>query len=189
MIAAIYGMNFDHMPELRWTWGYPLAVLLISGGTFALASGRYQRYLRPVAYLMMSVLALSLFSRLPAISGQPFPETEQFAEVLQYLQPRYQDGDAIYVYYGAKHVFARYGTDELARAAALQAWARGVAPEVQQADLWKAVGAAPRVWLLMSHRHPSDASILPDALKSRCRQTGALEVIGSAGYLFECTAP
>jgi magnesium transporter len=23
MVAGIYGMNFDHMPELRWTYGYP----------------------------------------------------------------------------------------------------------------------------------------------------------------------
>jgi magnesium transporter len=27
MIAGIYGMNFDHMPELRWVLGYPLALL------------------------------------------------------------------------------------------------------------------------------------------------------------------
>ena len=26
MIAGIYGMNFEHMPELHWTLGYPLAV-------------------------------------------------------------------------------------------------------------------------------------------------------------------
>jgi magnesium transporter len=25
-IAGIYGMNFDHMPELRWRYGYPLAL-------------------------------------------------------------------------------------------------------------------------------------------------------------------
>nr|WP_309231432.1 magnesium/cobalt transporter CorA [Nocardia sp. SYP-A9097] len=24
MIAGVYGMNFDHMPELHWTFGYPL---------------------------------------------------------------------------------------------------------------------------------------------------------------------
>ena len=32
MIAGIYGMNFDHMPELRWRFGYPavLVVILIS---------------------------------------------------------------------------------------------------------------------------------------------------------------
>ena len=29
-IAGVYGMNFDHMPELRWAWGYP-AVLLVIG--------------------------------------------------------------------------------------------------------------------------------------------------------------
>ena len=26
MVAGIYGMNFDHMPELRWAFGYPVAV-------------------------------------------------------------------------------------------------------------------------------------------------------------------
>jgi Mg2+ and Co2+ transporters len=29
MIAGIYGMNFKHMPELDWVWGYPLAMVLI----------------------------------------------------------------------------------------------------------------------------------------------------------------
>ncbi|GAB3591013.1 magnesium/cobalt transporter CorA [Angustibacter peucedani] len=31
MIAGIYGMNFDHMPELRWKYGYGLAVLVMAG--------------------------------------------------------------------------------------------------------------------------------------------------------------
>jgi magnesium transporter len=26
MIAGIYGMNFEHMPELKWVWGYPASV-------------------------------------------------------------------------------------------------------------------------------------------------------------------
>jgi magnesium transporter len=26
VVGAIYGMNFDHMPELRWFYGYPLAL-------------------------------------------------------------------------------------------------------------------------------------------------------------------
>jgi len=31
MIAGIYGMNFDHMPELRWQYGYfgVLAVMAV----------------------------------------------------------------------------------------------------------------------------------------------------------------
>jgi magnesium transporter len=27
-LAGIYGMNFEHMPELHWAWGYP-AVLVV----------------------------------------------------------------------------------------------------------------------------------------------------------------
>ena len=31
MIAGIYGMNFDNMPELHWAWGYPMVVLVMVG--------------------------------------------------------------------------------------------------------------------------------------------------------------
>ncbi|MGN7189454.1 magnesium and cobalt transport protein CorA [Curtobacterium sp. MCBA15_004] len=29
LVASIYGMNFDHMPELHWTFGYPFAIVLM----------------------------------------------------------------------------------------------------------------------------------------------------------------
>ena len=29
LVAGIYGMNFDHMPELHWLFGYPFALALI----------------------------------------------------------------------------------------------------------------------------------------------------------------
>ena len=29
LVGAIYGMNFEHMPELRWAYGYPLALLIM----------------------------------------------------------------------------------------------------------------------------------------------------------------
>jgi magnesium transporter len=29
LIAGIYGMNFDNMPELHWTLGYPFALALM----------------------------------------------------------------------------------------------------------------------------------------------------------------
>jgi magnesium transporter len=28
-LAGIYGMNFEHMPELQWTWGYPMVLLVM----------------------------------------------------------------------------------------------------------------------------------------------------------------
>ena len=30
MLAGIYGMNFDHMPELHWVWGYPAVIALMA---------------------------------------------------------------------------------------------------------------------------------------------------------------
>jgi magnesium transporter len=29
LVGGIYGMNFEHMPELHWTFGYPFALLLM----------------------------------------------------------------------------------------------------------------------------------------------------------------
>jgi magnesium transporter len=37
LIAGIYGMNFDRMPELHWAFGYPFALglmVLMSGGLY-----------------------------------------------------------------------------------------------------------------------------------------------------------
>lgn len=42
MIAGIYGMNFDSMPELQWAWGYPL-ILLIMGGACGLLYRAFRR--------------------------------------------------------------------------------------------------------------------------------------------------
>lgn len=36
LVGTIYGMNFDHMPELHWTLGYPLALALMVLLGFAL---------------------------------------------------------------------------------------------------------------------------------------------------------
>ncbi|MFF4259642.1 magnesium and cobalt transport protein CorA [Streptomyces sp. NPDC001663] len=39
MVTGVYGMNFDHMPELRWTFGYPLALGVIAVACFLLHRG------------------------------------------------------------------------------------------------------------------------------------------------------
>ncbi|MGW2016937.1 magnesium/cobalt transporter CorA [Streptomyces sp. NPDC001927] len=36
MVCGVYGMNFDHMPELRWTYGYPLVVSVMALACFLL---------------------------------------------------------------------------------------------------------------------------------------------------------
>jgi magnesium transporter len=29
LVAGIYGMNFEHMPELKWLYGYPFGLTLM----------------------------------------------------------------------------------------------------------------------------------------------------------------
>lgn len=42
MVAGIYGMNFDFMPELRWKFGYPLVIGIVTR-TVALSSRHFVR--------------------------------------------------------------------------------------------------------------------------------------------------
>jgi len=36
LIAGVYGMNFDHMPELAWQYGYPMSLALMVGVSWLL---------------------------------------------------------------------------------------------------------------------------------------------------------
>jgi magnesium transporter len=36
LIAGIYGMNFEHMPELEWYLGYPMALAIMAAAAFVL---------------------------------------------------------------------------------------------------------------------------------------------------------
>ncbi|AKV86875.1 transporter [Microbacterium sp. 1.5R] len=42
LVGTVYGMNFDHMPELHWTLGYPMAVALM----LAMGVGLYWAFKR-----------------------------------------------------------------------------------------------------------------------------------------------
>ena len=39
MIAGIYGMNFQNMPELGWTYGYPISLISMVAACAALYTG------------------------------------------------------------------------------------------------------------------------------------------------------
>jgi magnesium transporter len=46
MVAGIYGMNFEHMPELKWELGYPIALLVMLSACVTL-----HRYFRRAGWL------------------------------------------------------------------------------------------------------------------------------------------
>jgi magnesium transporter len=42
LVAGVYGMNFDHMPELHWTYGYPAVVI----ATLSVCAGLHRAFKR-----------------------------------------------------------------------------------------------------------------------------------------------
>lgn len=46
LVAGIYGMNFDHMPELHWQYGYPFAI-----GVMLLVCGTLYRFFKRAGWL------------------------------------------------------------------------------------------------------------------------------------------
>jgi magnesium transporter len=45
-VAGVYGMNFEHMPELKWTWGYPTALgLMLAMAVGAVGYFHWRRWL------------------------------------------------------------------------------------------------------------------------------------------------
>ncbi len=46
LIAGIYGMNFERMPELHWAWGYPFALfLMVASSAFVLLLFKWKKWL------------------------------------------------------------------------------------------------------------------------------------------------
>ncbi|MGW4780952.1 magnesium/cobalt transporter CorA [Streptomyces filamentosus] len=39
MVCGVYGMNFEHMPELRWTYGYPVVLGVIAVACYVIHRG------------------------------------------------------------------------------------------------------------------------------------------------------
>jgi magnesium transporter len=36
LLAGIWGMNYEHMPELKWQYGYPMALAIMATVCFLL---------------------------------------------------------------------------------------------------------------------------------------------------------
>jgi magnesium transporter len=46
LIAGVYGMNFEHMPELHWRWGYPYALgLMALSGVLSFVFFKWQKWI------------------------------------------------------------------------------------------------------------------------------------------------
>ena len=45
LVAGIYGMNFEHMPELKWLYGYPFAFVMLASAVIPYLIARRRGWL------------------------------------------------------------------------------------------------------------------------------------------------
>ena len=88
---------------------------------------------------------------------------EELRPVVAYVHQQAQPGDFIYVYYGAVPAYQVY-QPELTYPTELGTWFRDWPLVEKISEIRRAVGDAPRFWLVMSHIHPSEDSALIDGL-------------------------
>jgi hypothetical protein len=172
LVGAGLALRDRRLPALLLLAPFPVAVA-------ASAAHAYPLYGRPIAFLIPGLLllvaagadgmrrataaslplvgpalvALLLFHPLVLAGHQLVspPEREELAPVVRYLQDHRQEGDVVYVYYGAQFALRYYaprlgvrGRDVVTGVAARTAWARYV-EDLQQ------LRGRPRVWVLFAH--------------------------------------
>lgn len=163
----------------------PLLLIGVARGTVAVAAA-----LRPSlpigSFIVVGILVLA-----PAV--ETFQQIrrplryEQITEILDDVRARWQPGDKVYLYYGAIPAYTFYTLD------------RPFVPDVMKGtefreqrtgyrDELRKLAGNPRVWVIFSHRHAAEESLLKAYAESlgECRQE--LHRPGANAFLFDFAA-
>jgi hypothetical protein len=138
-------------PDRHTLFAAPLMALALAGvGGWLVARATKRAGLRLAVGLVLGLGMLSLAFRLPfpLRAGGPGP-AEELRPVLACVAARYQAGDGMYVYYGAKPAFTYYN-EETRWPAVMGRWFRGEPAADQAQELMAALGAG-RSWIVFSH--------------------------------------
>ena len=110
--------------------------------------------------------------------------TEQLQPVLAQVRERWQPGDRLYVYYGALPAFEFYSRDMPFPTECVVKGTEARSNSGEYRQQLAALHGQPRVWLVFSHRHKNEESILVAYAEGlgRCEETIREE--GAAAYRF-----
>jgi hypothetical protein len=163
----------------------PLLVLGVARGAWAVAATlRPNQPIAAVALIGVLVAAPAL----EAYQGlrRP-PREEQLEPVLNAVRAEMRPGDQVYVYYGAVPAFLHYTRDNpLPAEVTLGTEAR--ANRIEYRQQLAAVKKCPRVWVVFSHRHKHEESIVTAYAEGLGRGGLVTEAPGAAAYRYDFAA-
>jgi len=136
----------------------PLLVLGVARGAWSLL-GVLRTARRPFA----AALFLAVLTAAPALetlqnTRRP-PRREQLGELLTELRCRVEPGDAVYLHWGAVPAFTFYTRNEPFPVPVVRGGEYPRQPTAYRDELRRLAGR-PRVWVVFSHRHGSEESLL-----------------------------
>jgi hypothetical protein len=159
----------------------PLAVLLVARGASAVFEAVREKN-RFAAFALLGLIVLAPMWEAAEVLRRPLRH-EQLDPVLEQVRSEYRPGDRVYVYYGAGPAFTFYTREKPFPADAVMVGEehRGE-PEAVAAEL---TGLRGRVWVVVSHRHHDEESVIRATLDTRGRCEREIKRPGAAAYLYD----
>lgn len=165
----------------------PLLVFGVARGAWMLTSAVWS--VQPAA----AVTLLGILFSAPALEG--FQElrrparSEQLAPVLAELRTQVRPTDRVYIYYGALPAFEFYSREAPLPMQRLDRGEEARADATEYRRQLANLAGEPRVWLVFSHRHKHEESIIVAYAEGlgRCEQT--IVGTGAAAFLYDFSKP
>jgi hypothetical protein len=110
---------------------------------------------------------------------------EQITPVIDSVRGEWQAGDRMYVYYGAIPAFTFYTRGNPFPADAVTLGAEGRDDRTKYHEELAAFRGQPRVWIVFSHRHKDEESLVRAYAESMGKSTRVVKGTGAAAYLFD----
>lgn len=160
----------------------PLMVICVARGAWAIAAA-----LRPIqpfaAIVVLGLLFVAPMLEMYQTLRRP-PRSEQIAPVVNDVRRHWQPGDKVYIYYGSEPAFTFYTRENPFPPGVVFGENHRKDRTAYRDELGKLTGE-PRVWLLFSHRHQNEESLLLAYAESMGRCNREIRYEGAAAYLFD----
>jgi hypothetical protein len=160
----------------------PPMLLLVARGAWAVASA-----LRP-NQPFAAVVLLGLLLVAPAVETYQTlrrpPRNEQIVPVLNDVRQQWQPGDKVYIYYGAVPAFTFY-TRENPFPPGVILGGQHRSTRVGYRDELRKLAGEPRVWIVFSHLHLSEESLIRAYAEGLGRCAAEIRHSGACAFLFD----
>jgi hypothetical protein len=164
----------------------PVLILGVARGAWSVAVALWPTQ-KVAAVLFLGVLFVAPLLEMYQQIRRP-PRHEQITEVLADLRGKVRPGDKVYLYYGGIPAYLFYTRDNPFPAEVVRG-TENRADRTRYRDELRQFAGRPRVWLVFSHRHLAEESLLRSYAEGLGECRGEIQRPGATAFLFDFSKP